>query len=359
MVLLTAIVFIALLLVLVLAHEFGHFWAARRAGCRIEEFAFGFPPRLFSLERNGTQYSFNLLPVGGYVKIEGENMDEDHPAVTSFASKSAVWRVFILAAGVFMNVLLAIVLLSWQAVIGVPTLATEDNAHMLTDFKTYVLDIAPDSPAAAAGITAMDRFVRIGAFENPTVTDVQRVVDENLGNELVIEIERAGVHSELTLVPRVDHPPGEGPLGVALASTGLERIPWWRAPFVGVQRTWNMLVAIVTQFGLILGRLVSEGTVGETLTGPIGIAVYTNEVTTLGLSYLLEFAALISLNLALINILPFPALDGGRILFVLIETVSGRRVPGKIESIIHTFGFVLLIVLMIAITWRDVARFFG
>ncbi len=355
---LTVIVFIALLLILVLAHEFGHFWAARRAGCRIEEFAFGFQPRLFAFERGGTRYSFNLLPIGGYVKIEGEDMDEPTPGPTSFASKTATWRVAILAAGVIMNVVLAAVLLTWQAIVGIPTLVTEENVQHLQDLKTYVLEVAPDSPADAAGVVSMDRIVRIEEVESPTVEDIRHIVREATGGEVTLEIERLGRHLTLMIVPRAEPPADEGPLGVVLVATGLEHVPWWQAPLTGLRRTGSMLTAIVVQFGSLLARLVREGAVGETLTGPVGIAVYTNEVTNLGLSYVLEFAALISLNLALINILPFPALDGGRILFVTIEAVIGKRVPGKVEGFVHTMGFALLILLMLLITFKDIRRLF-
>jgi regulator of sigma E protease len=358
MLIVTILVFIGLLLVLVLAHEFGHFLAAKKAGCRVEEFAFGFKPRLFSREFGGTTYSFNLLPIGGYVKIEGENMDESAPGPTSFASKSAGWRILILAAGVLMNILLAYILLTWQALVGVPTLITEENKHTLQDFKTYISMVIPESPAQSAGLAPLDRVVRIEGVNNPTIDDIQRVVKESSGKEISVEVERQGRHITTKLLARPQPPEGQGPLGITLATTGLARTPWWQAPWVGLQRTASLLTAIVTQFSALFSRLVREGTVGEALTGPIGIAVYTNEVTNLGLSYLLEFAALISINLALVNILPFPALDGGRILFVVIETIIGRRVPGRIENVVHTLGFVLLIILMLVITFNDIRRIF-
>ena len=157
----------------------------------------------------------------------------------------------------------------------------------------------------------------------------------------------------------MEYPEGDGAFGISLAATGLAKTPWYLAPWQGIKRTGQMLVALVTQFWALLHQLVTQGTTGETLTGPIGIAVYTNEATQMGLSYLLEFAALISINLAIINILPFPALDGGRILFVIIEKLFGRRVPGRVESFVHTAGFVLLIALMVFVTFHDAQRYFG
>lgn len=358
MLLITILVFAVLLLALVMVHEWGHLMAAKKAGCRVEEFGFGFPPRLFSITWHDTRYSFNLLPLGGFVKIEGENMDDPTPGPTSFASKSPGWRIFILAAGVIMNVVFAGFLLSVQAGIGMPMVVTEENRASLVDLKTYFLDVSENSPAMAAGLKPLDRVVRVNEIDSPSIEQFQAEVAQTRGKEMTLEIERQGVHETISVTPRENPPVNEGALGVGLAATGLERSVWWKAPFVGIQRTAEMLIAIVVQFSALIGRLASGGGVGETLTGPVGIAVYTNEVTQMGLPYILEFGALISLNLALINILPLPALDGGRILFVILEKIAGRRFPGKVEQITHTVGFALLIMLMIAITFRDVQRFF-
>lgn len=257
-----------------------------------------------------------------------------------------------------MNVVLAVVLLSIQAGIGSPTLATQDNAGRLHNIITYVTNVDNNSPAAETGIAPLDRIVRINEIQQPSPEQLRAVVAERAGQPILIEVERGGKHLELTIQPRVHPPDGQGPLGVHLAATGLDKVSWWRAPFEGIQRTWQMLMAIVSQFWLIITRLVRHGIVGETLTGPVGIAIYTNEVTQLGLPYVLEFGALISLNLAIINILPFPALDGGRIMFVLLEKLRGKRLAARFEQITHTIGFVILIGLMILITLRDIKRFF-
>jgi len=358
MIWLTIIIFVALLLALVLVHEWGHLIAAKKAGCNVEEFGFGFPPRLFSVMWHGTKYSFNLLPIGGFVKIEGEDMEDKNPGPTSFASKSAGWRIVILSAGVFMNVVLAFVLLSIQAGVGTPTIVTEENRGQLAELKTYILDVDENSPASMAGLIALDRIVRINDTTDPTIEEVQAIVGASAGGPVTLEIERQGKHEIISVAGRENPPEGEGALGVSLAATGLERVPWWQAPLAGLKRTGAMLAAILVQFVLIIQRLVGGGGLGQSLTGPVGIAVYANEVTALGLSYILEFGALISLNLAIINILPFPALDGGRIIFVVLEKIAGRRFPGKIEQVTHLIGFGLLILLMVAITFRDVQRFF-
>lgn len=358
MLLVTILVFSALLMMLVLAHELGHFIVARKAGCRVEEFAFGFPPRIFSFMYKGTRFCFNALPIGGYVKIEGEDMDEKEPGPNSFGSKSAGWRILILTSGVLMNVALAALLLSVQASVGVPTAVTQENMGRVSNIKTYIVDIDDGSPADSVGFKELDRIVGIEEEKNPVIGTIQRIVSDNAGQEILIEVEREGSHMSLSIIPRVDPPENEGALGVVLQEVGLERVVWWKTPAAGVTRTWRMLTTIITQFGIILKRLVLEGTTGGVLTGPVGIAIYTNEATSLGLSYVLDFAALISLNLAIINILPFPALDGGRIMFVMLEVIFRRRVPAQIERATHMTGFALLIALLIFITFKDIGRFF-
>lgn len=358
MVVTTIAIFLGMLLALVLVHEWGHFIVAKKAGCKVEEFGFGFPPKLFSKTWRGTLYSFNLLPLGGFVKIEGENMDEEVPTATSFASKSALWRIAILSAGVIMNLVLAVVLFGIESGIGAPTIATPENRATLTNIMTYVLEIAPESPAAQAGIQPYDRIVKYAGTEQPSVTNVQEHTKELAGTEVAVEIERAGQHITLNLIPRANPPEGEGALGIALGETGLLKAPWYMTPIEGVKKTAFMTGAIIDQFAGLIQKLFRSESVGQVLTGPIGIAIYTKEAASLGLSYFLEFAAMISINLAIINILPLPALDGGRILFVLIEKLFGRKVPGNIESYVHTAGFVLLIGLMIAITFKDIHRYF-
>lgn len=358
MLLIAIIAFIGLLFVLVVAHEFGHLVAAKKAGCRVEEFGFGFPPRLFSFMVGETRYSLNLLPLGGFVKIEGEDMQEDTPGPTSFGHKSVGWRTVILAAGVFMNVVLAWVLLSVQGVVGIPTIVTAENAQQLTRHQTFILAVSEGSPAQAAGLAPYDRVALLDGIPEPSVERVQNIVEMKAGQSIGITIDRQGQQFSYELPVRDNPPAGEGPLGVSLAETGLYTVPWWQAPWRGLVRTGDMLYAIGQQFGVIISSVLSGDSLGGGLTGPVGIAVYTREVTELGLGYLLEFAALISLNLAIINILPLPALDGGRIAFVLIEGIRGRRLPAAAEKMTHTIGFIALILLLVVITLRDIGRFF-
>ncbi len=356
---LSVIVFIILLLGLVLVHEWGHFIVAKKAGCTVEEFGFGFPPRLLAVFWRGTTYSLNALPLGGFVKIEGEDMLDEKPEQTSFASKSAAWRILILSAGVMMNVVLAWVLLTVQSVLGSPTLVTEQNEEQLKDIQTYVIGVAPNSPAAESGFQELDRIIRIGNIMRPSITEIRQMSEIKAGSELEIVIQRQGRDETIKLTPRSEPPVNEGPLGINLASTGLATYPWWIAPWEGLKKTFNVLVAILVQIVIVISSLIRGGNVSGDIAGPVGIAVLANQVTQLGLVYILEFGALISLNLAIINILPFPALDGGRIVFVMIEKMrGGKRLAARFEQYVHLAGFALLILLMIIITFRDIGRYF-
>lgn len=356
------LIFIGMLLVLVLVHEWGHFFVAKKAGCKVEEFGFGFPPRLLSKTWRGTLYSLNLFPIGGFVKIEGENMEElpegTTPSETSFASKSAWWRIAILSAGVAMNLVFAIFLLTIESAIGAPTLVTEKNAGQLTDIKTYAVEVVKDSPAQQAGMQVYDHIVSVEGKQNPSLTDVQQITRDHAGKEMHMQVDRNGQDVAITVTPRVNPPEGQGALGISLSETGLEKSPIWMAPIKGVERTGIMAWTIVSQFGILIAKLFEHQSIGQALTGPIGIAIYTKQAVSMGLSYFLEFAAMISINLAIINILPIPALDGGRILFVGIEKIVGRKRTAMVEQYAHTIGFVALIGLMLFITLKDIHHYF-
>jgi len=351
------IVFVVLLLVLVLVHELGHFLTAKLFGCRVEEFAFGFPPKILSKTKGETKYSFNLIPLGGYVKIEGEDMEEEDPGPRSFASKPAWMRIIILSAGVAMNVVLTIVLLSIQSGLGTPMLITEDNASKAQDIRAYVVEVDEGSPAEEAGIKQFDRIVAVETEENPDISLIQQIGRDYGGQEIKIVIDRQGIDETVTVVPRVNPPSGEGPIGMALQEIGLVKTPWYKAPVAGISRTYEMFVVIMGRFWQLIREILAGSRVGDILTGPIGIAIYTGEATSMGISYILEFAALISINLAIINFIPFPALDGGRVIFILFEILYGKRLSNKFEHWAHLTGFVLLMALMVYVTLNDIGRF--
>lgn len=355
----TIIVFVVVLGVLVLVHEFGHFITAKRAGLAVEEFGFGFPPRLFSFKRGGTRYSLNLIPFGGFVKILGEdggNTDDRH----SFASRGVGIRSLIVAAGVLMNYLLAIVLLSVVSALGVRT-AVDPSIHLpsyavVGDPTVTVAAVEADSPADIAGIKPGDSIV---AVDDKSVSEVSQTVEAitaKAGSSAVVEIQRGGERSTVQVSPRQNPPEGQGPVGVQLLATSLVKYPWYVAPYEGLKQTVFLTGQIVQSFGTMIGRLFTTGSVGADVAGPVGIAVLTGQVLDLGFVPLMQFVAILSVNLAIINLIPFPALDGGRLLFFAIEKVRRKKVSRRIENTLHTVGFGLLIALIVLITVRDVIK---
>lgn len=357
--LLTVLVFIILLGALVLVHEWGHFFVARKFGVRVEEFAFGFPPRIASFARRGTRYALNLIPIGGYVKIYGESGENERDP-ESFSSKPIWQRLAIIAAGVAMNVVLAWALFSIGHGIGLPTVVGEDDAA--GGAAVTIIAIAPGSPAEQAGVQFGDVIEKLEIGNEKMVIerleDVQEFIAAHRGEDIRLRLRRGADVIERAALARSDPPAGEGALGIAMANVGFVRSPWWRAPWDGAKTTLSAVVAITTALGGTVRDLFAEGRLSADVSGPVGIFVFANESRRLGVTYLLELAGILSVNLALLNILPIPALDGGRILFLFLEGVRGVKINQKIEQAIHTVGFALLLLLMAAITYRDVVRIF-
>lgn len=351
------LLFILLLGALVLVHEWGHFIVARRLGVKVEEFAFGFPPRIASIVRGGTRYALNLFPIGGYVKIFGESgTNDDKPE--SFSSRPLWQRFSIIAAGVLMNVVLAWALFSAGHALGLPTVVADDDAA--EGARVTIIGISPNSPAERAGIQfgdAISEFTVGGAkFAVNAIEDVQRFVDQHRGEEVIIKVKRGSEEISTDVAPRLNPPPGEGALGIAMARVGIVRSPVWRAPWDGAKTTASAVVGILTAFGHALKDLFSQGKVTADVSGPVGIFMFADQTRRLGISYLIELAGILSINLAILNFLPIPALDGGRVLFLFIEKVRGARVNQRLEHIVHTIGFAVLLTLMLAITYRDIVR---
>ena len=355
----TIIVFILILGLLIFVHEFGHFIVAKRAGVKVEEFGFGFPPRIFGIKKGETIYSLNFLPIGGFVKIHGEEgkpTDKQSPKDSdkrrAFYNKPIGIRAIILIAGVTMNLLLAAFLLSLGYWLGLPAMV-DDQTTNLEGVRIQITQVVFDSPASQAGIKMGDIITQFNK-----VADMQKFVDEHKGQEITLTIQRGDEVLEKTLVPRVNHPENEGPLGIALARTAIVSYPWYRALIMGITSTVNLTWLIIVALGGLLWQLMMTGRLAIEIAGPVGIFNLTGQAAQLGFIYLLQLTALISINLAIINILPFPALDGGRLLFLAIEKIKGSPVSQKVERIAHTAGFAILILLMIAVTWRDIVRIF-
>ena len=359
---LTLIIFIIVLSVLIFVHEFGHFIVAKRAGMRVEEFGFGFPPRLWGVKKGKTVYSINWIPFGGFVKIFGEDgKGKNDPR--GFSSAKARIRAAVTVAGVVMNFLLAVVLLSVGNAVGLRVgLIDEVQTKQAKDVKVQIIQVAASSPAEKAGLMILDEIVGFRAGEKEilikNVDEVQDFISQNKGREITILLRSGKEQKEKTLTPRSNPPPGEGALGISLAATGIIRYPWYQAVSRGVTDSVFVLQNTAIGYGTILKSLFTTGKAGAELSGPIGIAVITGQAARLGFTYLMQFVALISINLVVLNIIPFPALDGGRLLFIVIEKLKGSPVPRRVENAVNAFGFALLILLMIYVTTKDIVKFF-
>jgi regulator of sigma E protease len=374
--LLTIIIFFIVLSVLVLAHELGHFAMARKFGVKAEEFGLGFPPRAFGIYKNDqgqwkfvrgakevsdspkTIYSINWLPLGGFVKIKGEN-GEDQVEPDSFASKKIWQRAFMLSAGVVMNIVLAAVLISFGFIIGLPqSLDGQLNSQAnVSDKKIQIMQVMENTPAALAGLKIGDTIVAIDNQSFVNYQELQSYVAASIDKNLNYKIKRGQDLIEVGITPKLMAETNRGGIGVAITETGIVSYPWYLAIFEGIKMTLLLTWAIIVAFyELIKGLILGHGVTAD-LSGPVGIATLTGQVARMGLTYLLQFTALLSINLAVINFFPFPALDGGRILFLIIEKIKRSPVKREVEGAIHNIGFALLMLLVLIVTVRDVARF--
>lgn len=375
---LTIIAFLVVLSVLVFVHELGHFLAARRFGAAADEFGLGFPPRLFGFYKStsgkwkwkwgrgevsdaaDTVYSLNMVPLGGFVKIRGEN-GEDKTDTKSFANKPAWQRAIMLSAGVIMNVLLAVVIFSF--IFGFGAVQSIDGVDLknaeVRDRHVMIAAVSEGSPAAQAELKPGDTIVAVNGSSIESVESLQNFVAGKAGEQLTYTLKRDGVEFTKEVTPVTLAETNKGGIGIVISEMAFVRFPWYQAVVEGVKNTVFFLGAIVVGLYDLLARLVSGAGVSADVAGPVGIAVLTGQVVELGFMYLLQFAALLSLNLAVINILPFPALDGGRILFLIIEKIKGRPVKQQTEALIHNLGFILLIALVILVTFKDVKGLFN
>ncbi len=349
--------------VLVLVHELGHFLVAKKLGIKVEEFGFGLPPRAFGIKRGETIYSINWLPIGGFVKLYGE--DEAGGGKITPAKRVSgthipdfkraffgrpVWqRALVVAAGVFMNFVLAVVLISYLfSSQGVPVVGDE----------VVVLSTLPNSPAQKAGLKSGDIIVSLNGqkiIKTHTLIDITR---KNAGEKILLEVKnKKGEVRKIAIVPRKDYPKNEGPMGVTISqNVEVKKYPWYQAPFLGTKEALKMSWMIVSSLAISLWQFITAGVAPKGLAGPVGIAQITGQFVQIGPLAVLSFISLLSLNLAVLNILPIPALDGGRLFFILIEGVTGRKVPQKFEGYAHTIGMVILLALIALITFRDIGR---
>lgn len=370
------ILFLLVLSVLVLIHEAGHYVTARLFGVKADEFGYGFPPRLIGFVKDGrgkwkkigrtdkgkyrnTIWSINWLPLGGFVRIKGEQPgEEDGP--DSFHNKPIWQRVLILAAGVTMNWLLAFLL--FAAVFMSGTLAVLEDlpaGATVTDRSVRITQVLPGSPAERAGFAINDTVVSINGVAPTTFENAREIIFDQGEQTFPVVIERAHVQHTLTVTPAFVTEANRVALGIGLADVGLVSFSPPTAAKAAALATFGYTRAILGTFGDLVKDLFAWRAPSQDLSGPVGIAVLTGQIAQQGIIPLLQFAAVLSINLAVINFLPIPALDGGRVLFLVIEKLRRRAMSRRLEAGIHNVAFLVLISLILIITVRDVSRYGG
>lgn len=362
----TIILFIAVLVFLILVHELGHFLAAKWAKMRVDEFAIGFPPRVFAVKKGETEYSLNLLPIGGYVSILGENGQEginESDKLRSFSSRPRHLQAIVLVAGVVMNILAAWVIFFAVAMIGTPTVVEEFEASENSELT--VVAVMPDSPASESGIPLGAVITNISneeeTIESLSPSSVSTFVTENSTKEIRIQYTHKGTDGSASLTPKlnvIEEEPGRAVIGLSTALVETVRQTPFEALIGATVRTYESTLAITIGLGTFLASAVTLSADVSQVTGPVGIAGMVGDAAEFGFVSLLIFTAFISLNLAVINLLPIPALDGGRLVFVAIEAIMRRPIDSKWVGIVNLAGFAFLILLMIAVTYSDIVKLF-
>ncbi len=338
-------VFFAVLSLLVIVHEFGHYIVAKKNGIWVEEFGFGLPPRVFGKKIGDTIYSINALPFGGFVRLHGE-MTED--GVTkpkmAFLNKSLWVKTGVITAGVIMNFLLAVVAFG----------IVYSFTGIQRDIKVVkVLNIATNSPAQDAKLLVGDIVKKVDGEEVKSVSEFISKIETKKGKKVKLDLEDRVV----TITPRLNPPAGEGPLGVSITNTETYFAPVWQRPFLGAY--YGTKEALFWGKNVVLGFVnifteLFQGRSPKDVSGPVGVFAVTTEVAKTGILPLINLIGIISVNLAVLNIIPFPALDGGRLLFIVIEAVLGKKVAPKVEGVIHSVGMAILLLAILAITIKDV-----
>ncbi|TSC73018.1 MAG: regulator of sigma E protease [Parcubacteria group bacterium Gr01-1014_38] len=351
--LVTILAFLFLLLVLIMVHESGHALLARLMGVRVEEFGFGFPPRLTARRVGDTVYSVNALPIGGFVRLTGED-DADADDPRSFAIQPRTRRALIVAGGIIANLVLAVVGFTLVAGFGVdvPLAGAE---RPVSNRRVEVVEIQDTPVLRAADIQPRDVLVAVNGISVENAADGAEKVRGFTGSSLTLTVAR-GTETRIVVLAFAPPKAAGQRVGLALLDVGTARVPWSQAPLEGLRMTGQTVQ--LTFFGI--GRTLREAIVNrqapKDLAGPVGIATITGAVAKRGFVPLLDLMGILSVNLALVNALPIPALDGGRLLFLLLDALGIRTLRGRPERLAHTIGFIVLLALLAFITFGDIQR---
>ncbi len=362
------IIFILILGILVFIHELGHFLFAKLFNIRVDEFGFGYPPKIFKMFRwKGTDFTMNWIPFGGFVKIFGEADDggelSESEKNVSLVHKPRWQQLLVMFGGILFNVIFAWILFSGLYMSGVTaSVDVAPSGYEFSESQLLVTGILPDSPASISGLAVGDELKEYyNSVETITVTD-ETIVDvsefintSGEQDDSVGFVVLRGTDLEIiTMTPKSGVVEGKYGIGINLDRVGEMQLPAHQALWYGAKNTWNFTLAIFDGFWqLITGKISTDN-----VSGPVGIVKQVGEASAVGLSYLIGFTALLSLNLAVLNIIPFPALDGGRMFIILIESIIGKRLNSTVVNWVNTIGFFVLIGLMLIVTVQDVVNLF-
>jgi len=348
---LAILVIIFVLGILILAHEFGHFVAAKLSGVRVEEFGLGMFVKLWSVKKGETEYSVNAIPIGGFVKITGED-EAVKGDKRSFSEKSPWQQIFILGSGVFMNLVVALLIFIITFWVGMPIWGT----------RVKITKVGADTPAAQAGLAASDVILKIGDQKVESSQDLVSYTQAHLDQNAILTIQRDGNNIESSIFLRANPPSGQGAMGIE-SQTEVYVAAYSQNSFLegikkGCQTTFETAGTIAQGMYFLFRDLIIHQKAPADVAGPVGIGQIVFELLKFGIRPVLQFAGIISLNLLFINLLPIPAIDGGRILFVAIEAITRRKIPSKVNRWANATGMVLVLILMVVITFHDIVRLF-
>ena len=355
-----ALIIIGVLLIftfLVVAHEFGHFLVARREGVRVREFGVGFPPRLFSRKKNGTIFSINALPLGGFVRLKGE--DGEEKGKDSFTTQGFWAKTRIIMAGVVVNLAIAYLIFTFLLIIGIPPLGQKlpslgaIKPQSMGDSNLVIYNVSKDSAALRSDLRQGDSIISIDDMQILDNSSLRSFTSAHQGQTVDVSLRRNGqlYHKSVTL----GSDQKVGYLGVSAEKTQLSRYPFWAAPIASIILMLQFVWATLAAFGGLIVGLFVHHAVSDQVTGPIGIVSLFSQVVNFGPRFMLLFIASISLSLGVVNALPIPALDGGR-QFVLILKKIGFKISPEREGLVHFIGFIALISLMVIISIGDIIK---
>mgnify|MGYP000325785761 CR=1 FL=1 len=347
------LVFLSLIFLIIL-HELSHFIAAKKSGLQVEEFGIGYPPRLFARKFGGTVYSLNLIPLGAFVKLPGEIGEG------GFSSLPLFKRMIIVLAGVISFWIIAWVIFSFVFLMGIP--ASISDEEFSREAKVMIVDVAKNSPAQMANLKVGDVILKVktkeGEFIISKVKDFQDAIQKFKGEKVILSIERNKNVFDAEIVPRIQTPPNEGPVGVYIVRTEVKKYSFLQAIFEGLKTTGNWTLEVIKGYIFVIKNITKGASSQVELMGPVGIVNILYQTSQIGLNYFLNLLAIISIHLAIFNLLPIPALDGGKFLFLVIEGIRKKPINPVIEYKITALSFLILIILAILVTFKDVMKIF-